>query len=328
MLSGLCCPALVLLVCACAGNRVTSPAPSGPSAPRPGASDAAERAAPPQRLTAKEEARIAVPEPRAPELSALLPEPGADETVVRYGERAITRGDLFERLREREPAKAQELIELALLDARVHELAERDGVFVPKGELRLSLGRELARVRRAYTRRPDGAVDFDQFLMRSYGLDEAGFRKRAELLAYRRLMRSYAVRYWLRQRGHVELQLFVGADRGEAERAREEVRLGADFAAVARRSSQHGSARRGGRLPQVPQGIGHPIEKLAEGVAEGGLSPVTAYGDAGPAFVRLLSRRAPDRRSYAEMAEDLRAELAQRPVAAHEVALFMGEQRE
>ncbi|PIE22717.1 MAG: hypothetical protein CSA62_11025 [Planctomycetota bacterium] len=319
---------LALLCCACTGHRVPSPRPE--TAPLPSAGPSSRLSADGASATtgaesAVEKARIAVPALRAPGLAALLPEPGREETVLRYGERRITRGDLFERLREREPAKAQELIELALLDARVHEIAEREKVFVPKGELRLALGRELARMRRAYQRRPEGAVDFDDFLMRSYGLDEAGARKRAELLAYRRLLRAYTVRFWLRQRGQVGLQLFVAADAEAAARAREQISLGADFAALAQKNSRDQSARGGGRLPQLPLGLGHPLEKLAQGVPVGGLSKIAAYGKAGPAFVRVLSRRAPDRRSFAEMAEDLRSELARQPIAAHELALFLAQ---
>jgi hypothetical protein len=340
--------ALLLLggaLSSCAGSRVESVRESAPKGERrgqanmSGAAEDAPRAAredaPSKRSSSAQfAARDALPRLErigldAPGLDALLPSDrsSSGETIARYGELEIRRADLFDRLREREPGKAQELLELVLLDARVHELAQREAIELPAGELDLAVRRELARVRRGFDKRPGAAPDFESFLARNYGLSRSEFEQRARLLAYRRLMRSYAVRYWLRQRGSVELELFVAATREAAEAAREQVRLGAEFGAVARRSSIHASAARGGRLPPLPPDVEHPALALAGSARPGSLSPLERYAEGdepvGFAFVRVLGREAPDPRSFAEQREEIRKGLAARPIGLHEIALFV-----
>lgn len=250
-----------------------------------------------------------------------------DSVLAALGDLDIHKRHVFDRLQEVDPQRIRETIELLLLDARVRQRSEELGVEVPETDLRLAVRREWARVERAFRRRAGGARDVDDYVRRNYAMEPAAFRGRIRLLAWRRLMRAYTLRYLARRRGGVLLAYFQHARRPLAEQCRTQIAQGADFHVLARERSLDVSAVNGGRLPLLPLDFDHPAVRSAGDLEAGALSPVRPVGPSrsptGWGFVRVLERRSPDRRPFRLQLPEIRRELERRPVDSSELALFL-----
>ncbi len=268
-----------------------------------------------------------------PSLDALLPRDGAgasrdgtDDVLDRIDGHAIRKAFLLDRMRLEEPWRVQQALELARLDLAVYREAKRFGIRVPDDALRLAVLRELARSRRAYAKGGGQPSGYSRYLESNYGMDEERFQDRVRFLAWRKLLRAFTVRYFSRRRGSLTLRYFVAADRDAAERARRDVRNGADFAALAKGRSQDPSAPGGGLLASIDPESGHPAVKLAGTLPRGSSSAVARIAGAkGPryAFVRVEERLAADERPFEQQLDEIRAELARRPISAGELARFV-----
>ncbi|MFQ5504669.1 MAG: peptidylprolyl isomerase, partial [Planctomycetota bacterium] len=248
---------------------------------------------------------------------------GNDAVLARVAGAAIQKRHVYDRLVELEPIRVAQALELLTLDARLRVLARRAGVFVPPDHLDFELKRLWAKIRRKHAQSP-GNLDFATYVEKRHGMEPTALRQTLRRLTARRLLRSYTLRCWLRQRGSRELHYFECDDRQTAELCRRQIAEGADFELVARQSSRHRSASRGGRLPPVP--LDAEAFRRFQGLEPGELSKVTVIeGPAGArsfGFARLLRRTEPDRRPFAEQAAEIRKDLDRRPVQAFEFALL------
>jgi hypothetical protein len=247
-----------------------------------------------------------------------------DTVLARSGGLEVRKHHVFDRLHESDPELVREHVELLLLDVRVRAVAEELGVEVPESDLRLAVRREWARVERAFAQRPAGAATVEDYVRDNYAMTRAEFEGRVRMLQWRRLLRSYAVRYHLRQRGRVRLQYFASTDRTVVETCHARVAAGGDFAELARAHSRDRSASNGGRLPDLPLDFDHPAVRLAGDAAAGTLGPVTGLPEGGGfAFVRVIERSPPDRRPFPDQVALIRQDLERRPVQPEELAIFV-----
>ncbi|MAE75719.1 MAG: hypothetical protein CMJ85_02485 [Planctomycetes bacterium] len=296
------------LVASCTGPRVETGEPIGtrePAAARP-----TYRPAP---VTA-DRAELG--------FGSLFSRDDGDSVLASVSSVRVRKHHVFDRLLEIDPQRARELTELLVLDARVKVVAEKLDVQVPDSDLRLAVKREWARVERVFRQRSGGASTIDAWIERNYAMSRDAFLARVELLAWRRLLRSFTVRYQMRRRGGVAVQLFTAASAKAGLQYRGRIVEGADFATLARKHSVDRSAAVGGRLPLLPNGFDHPGVTLADEVAVGSLSQVRAIGERW-GFVRVMDRRVPDTRPFAEAADEIRRELQRRPVESAELAVFI-----
>lgn len=312
-------PAIFLVLGACAGPRVAS-LPSSPAEP----------------VAPVDAERVLAKAPRAPrskqlDFGAPFARDEGDLRFAQVGAHALHKRHVYDRLLEVDPRRLREIEEALALDAKVREVARRFEVEVPPSELDFDVKREWSRVERAFARDSLGLSSIDDFLARVYGMKSGAFRAHIRLLAWRRKMRAYAVRYAARRAGSLRLLRFVARTREAAEAARRTILDGADFAQVAAQGSIGARARQGGRLPRLRLDMPHPAIALARGVRVGELSAVRAVqlGDAsasgaeqGFAFVRVLEREAAAPDSFGACREELRRELARRPIEAEEVLVF------
>lgn len=309
--------AVALLVTACAGPSVRSvPEPVTRRATEP---NAAEVTLPLRVSDRAMQSGI--------DFGSLFHADDGDGVIARVGEAAIHKRHVYDRMLEVDPVRLREIEEALVLDARVREVARQHDVRVPESEVEFAVRREWARVEREFEKQPLGAKTIDVFVERNYSMSVTAFRAHVKMLAWRRLMRSYTIRYAQLRSGTVRLQRFLARTRAEAERAREEAVRGGDLAHLAESASVDSRARAGGRLPLLPLDGGHPALGLGRGVEIGAFGPVRAVpledGSSGFGFVRVLARNAPDPRSFEAAYADLRKGLERRPIAQEEVLSFL-----
>ncbi|MEZ5989979.1 MAG: hypothetical protein R3F30_12800 [Planctomycetota bacterium] len=311
-------PAVVLvLLASCSGPRVDggrSVPPPGPEAPtRP-----LEPVGPPVELGSLYSAGL-------PDLDPRLSE--GDTVLARIGDLEVRKHHVLDRMLEQDPAQVQALLELIVLDERIRELAARYGVEVPATDLRLEVARDWARLVRRMEQDGVPKDRIEEQLELRHGLDKARYLDRSRRMHWRRLLRSYTLRYWLRRSGSVTLRFFAAASEDEALAVRGQAQQGADLEALCRQSSIDPSGPRGGLLPPLPPGFAHPGVALAEGLAPDGLSAVRAVrlvdGREAWGFVQVIERREPDRRPFAEQAATIRAGLERRPVEGEELQILL-----
>lgn len=250
-----------------------------------------------------------------------------DRVLATAGTLTLRAHHLVDRLIERDPAQVQSLIELLLLDERVRQLAAEYEVEVPASDVRLAVRRDWARTKRILMR--DGVPEdrLEEQLRLKHGLTIAQYRKRSERQAWRRLLRAYTLRYFLRRRGSIRLLYYLNEDRDQTIEARGKVAHGADLRVLARKESKAASAARGGELPRYPLDFRHPALDLAKGLHTGDVSRVRELdapsGRKSYAFVQVLDIVAPDRRSFAEQRGEISFELDRRPVQGSELEILL-----
>ncbi|GEM_PF-3486623 len=259
---------------------------------------------------------------------------GSEDRVLGRGKEGEIRAHhLLDRLAERDPKTVAELLELCRLDQAVRAFAERHRIFVPKEDLRLALRSELARLERRFRREGRVGLSFEDWVSATFGEELPSLRRRIALLAWRRGLRAYALRYAQRRGGILRLRIFVGAAE-EARKAREKIAAGADFRVVARASSVHPSGPAGGLLRWLPLSGGGIYVRLAKGVPAGALSPLLPFPstqlggkERGSgrffAFVRVLERTLPDPRPFSEVWPEIQKDLARRPIRPEDMTAFL-----
>ncbi len=250
-----------------------------------------------------------------------------DRVLARVGDLTLRSHHIVDRLLERDPAQIQAIVELLLLDERVAQLAAEYQVEVPASEVSLAAKRDWARTKRILMR--DGVPEnrLGEQLEIRHGLNIAQYKKRSERQAWRRLLRAYTLRYFLRVRGSVRLLYYVSGDKDKAIEARGKVAQGADLRVLALKESTAESAAKGGELPRLPLDFGHPAVDLAIGLAQGEVSAVreieSASGRESYAFIQVLDIVAPDLRSFALQRGEISLELDRHPVEGAELEILL-----
>mgnify|MGYP001473469652 CR=1 FL=1 len=238
---------------------------------------------------------------------------------------AIHKRHVYDRMLEVDPQRVRDVEEALFLDVRIVELVRRFQIAAPQDEVDIAVRRDIARMERAHERMGDG-VAFDQHVLESYGMPLEALRAHLAMLAWRRITRSYVIRYAARRQGVLLLERFLAKTAEEAEDARRAILEGGDFARIAEARSIGSRARFGGRLPPLPHGTDHPSASLAADVGVGEVGPVraTVLEDESPGFgfVRVVERREPLLRPFAELRAELRRELERRPVERAELVAF------
>lgn len=247
------------------------------------------------------------------------------DVVLREGTTVVRKQHVYDRMLEVDPQRVQDIAEALRLDVRIRELSQRWDVRASDAEVDLSVRRELARMQRDFEK-AGGFADFATYVEAGFGRTLEDLTQHLRVLAWRRLTRSYVIRYVARRRGVLRLQRFLATTKEDADRVHAEVAQGGDFARLAEARSVGSRARFGGRLPPLATSSEHSATRLADGVETGALGPVRAVpledGSDGFGFVRVLERIEPDPRSFADVHEELRRELERRPVERDEIVAF------
>lgn len=256
--------------------------------------------------------------------SALLELPAPDDReLARVGTQVVRKSQVFDRLVDRDPALAQALVDLCVLDLVVADAARRFSIDVRAEELEVHLRAEEAVLRLEAKAEGDDAA-FAAFLGDRLGLTLAEYHARLRREVERVLWRSYTIRYLALREDRVRVRFLVHEDQKVLADVAERMARGADFAALARRLSQDASAADGGALPPFSRGFAHPIARVAFELAAGELSapvPIDARGRFALVWCveRLPARDVP----FDAVREAIVAELETRPVTPFEQDAFV-----
>jgi len=308
---------LCALMFSCTGPSVgVPPVQLSPDAARTGrASEAtAARSEPVGRVT----------EAAGAELLALPP--AGDDTIAQVADTEIKKSQVFDELLELMPVQVRSAIDLLILDAELAPLAKRYRIHVPASDLDFALRRQWSRVQRNFEHDRDPGQSFAAWVEARHGKTVDALRAELERRNARTLLRGYTLRYYLRRRGSISLAYFQSDVKSVADDCRARAAGGADLEQLIVAKSKHESRRRRGLLPPLPLDHESPVVVALRSAKVGDLSPVIAIDRKGGgrsfAFARVMARTEPDKRPYADVVDELRADLARRPVQPYEFLLF------
>ena len=270
----------------------------------------------------------------------LEPPPAVDDAVIaRIGDVEIHKSHIFDRLLQMDPSGARDLRSRLARDALIAQYARRHGITVTAEEIEDARDAEEQAMRRAIAAQSDPTADpaeadpstvsdesFGEFLEATFGLTLEDYRRVARLELARVRYRGYVVRYLPMLEEQVVVRGLWNRDRALVEQLAKRVSEGADIASLARRHSDHPSAREGGLLPPLGAGFRTPVAVAALGLSPGEVSDVIRIeSSAGEqfAFFYCLERRAPRDEPFAELRDEIRGGLDERPISQAEQEAFM-----
>jgi hypothetical protein len=252
---------------------------------------------------------------------------GEDAVFARVGDVEIRKSDAFDRLLEIEGVRVQAFCERLVQDAMVAAFARRYEIVVDEAEIAAMLQAHEDEMRASLERVGDPVDDetFRAFVESQFGMTLEAYRRRFSVDLARQRYRGYVVRYLRLLEEQVVLRGLWNRDRELVDRLALEVREGADFAKLARRHSDHQTARDGGLLPPLTRSFESPITEPAFELAPGEVSDVlTIESETGVQFAIFycLERRPPRDADFAEVRDELRADLERRPLEDVEYELL------
>lgn len=249
--------------------------------------------------------------------------PAADTVLVDVAGEAIHKSQVFDRLAESDPALAQALIDLCVLDRVVDAAVQRFGIDVSEAEIAARVHAEEAALR-ADASLDESDTALDSLVRGRFGTDLASYRASLRREVARVLLRSYVIRYLALREDAAEVRLFVHHDPAVLADVADRVRRGADFASLARRLSEDESAANGGALPAFGRATRHPVAEAAFRLAPGELSaPIPIDGAARSALVWCVAQRQGRAVSFAAARDEIVKALDTRPITPFEQNAFV-----
>lgn len=305
----------LLLVAACASppNDVVT---RGPASPRRDALPVA----PPQIAPMLPPE---LPEGLGPEI--LLPSPDSvDGEVARVGELSLRESHAYRRLLSAHPKLALSAVDLLVFDVLVARHAEQFGIRVSEERVEHLAAQEEQELRRQVQNElPD--VAFGDYVWRLFGMREDAWRSTLRLRTAQRLYQGYVIRYLALREDRVQVRFLVNKSRDVAQEVADKVRVGADFATLALRSSEDPSRRDGGLLPPFGRGFRHPAATHAFELQKGEVSnPFEAeWGGEKRWFVVYCLGHQPGRDvPFAEVRAEIDADLEDQPITPLETTAY------
>jgi len=160
--------------------------------------------------------------------------------------------------------------------------------------------------------------DVPTFIGERFGISYEVFRQLQTIRERALVARERVVRYWHYLDDLMYARIIVVEDVGEAERLVAQLRAGAEFGDVARRSSIHHTRTEGGEMPPIGRWGVHPaLEEVMFKLEPGEISSPVAFRENDREFWAIFKciRYRPGRKvAYAEVKDEIEKELVRRPV--------------
>jgi parvulin-like peptidyl-prolyl isomerase len=160
--------------------------------------------------------------------------------------------------------------------------------------------------------------DVPTFIGERFGISYDVFRQLQTIRERALVARERVVRYWHYLDDLMYARIIVVEEMGEAERIVSQLRAGAEFGDVARRSSIHHTRTEGGEMPPIGRWGVHPeLEEVMFKLEPGEISSPVAFQENGRKFWAIFKciRYRPARKvAYAEVKDEIEKELDRRPV--------------
>ncbi len=252
--------------------------------------------------------------------------PATDEEVARVGEQVVRKSHVYDRWRETRSQDTELMVNQLVLDLVVAAHAERLGIRVDQEQIDSLVDAELKSLGGEVERSFHGRRTLEEYLLRVEGVPLADFRKAMRLNLARERYRSYVIRYLAMLEDQVEVRFIATKDREALEEVARKVKVGADFATLARRYSEDEDTRDdGGRLAPFSRSHSHPIVAKAFALEPGGISEIFSHEDNGVLrhFLVYCLRKMPKRdREFSELRLEIDRELEVRPIERLEHTAF------
>lgn len=256
----------------------------------------------------------------------LLPPPaGNDEVVARIGDLALRKSDAYTRLLTADPKLALSAIDLLVFDVLVARHAQAYGIRVAAARVEELADAEEQQTRRQVQHDLGGEVDFPAYVWQVFGMRVPDWQRTLRLRTAQRLYQGYVLRYLGLREDRVQVRYLVHTDRKVVQQVVDDVRSGADFAALAARLSEDAYRRDGGLLPPFGRGFPHPVADVALGLQKGEVAPPfeAKVGDARRWFtVYCLDRSEGRDVPFAAVRDEIDRDLLARPLSALETSAY------
>lgn len=247
-----------------------------------------------------------------------------DPEVARVGDVVLRQSDAYARLLSANPKLALSAVDLLVFDVLVAKHAQQHGVTVEKPRVEALAAAEEAQLRAKVAAELDG-VAFADYVWRLFGMRESDWRVALRLRTAQRLYQGYVLRYLALREDRVQVRFLVHDDRSVAEEVCQKVRVGADFATLARQLSEDPTRRDGGLLPAFGRGFAHPAARIAFDLQPGEVCDPfqAAWGGKQRWFVvYCLQQQAGREVAFAQVRDEIDQGLAARPVTPLETTAY------
>jgi len=254
------------------------------------------------------------PPPAGPVGTDLAP-PLWTDVLARVNGKPIDKRDLADYLCVNDPGLVRILVfQMAKLQILRSEM-KRLRVEVPEDVVTARMKRmdeEIARAAKAADQ------DVPTFIDKRYGVPYPVFRE-LQAIGDRALVASKrVVRFWQCLNDLVYARMIVVEESQEADRIVDQLRAGADFGAVARRSSIHETRMTGGEMPPIGRWGVHPeLEAAVFKLKPGEISSPVAFQEKNNrkiwAVFKCIRFQRARKVAYAEVKNEIEKELASRP---------------
>ena len=247
---------------------------------------------------------------------------GGDEILARVEETEVRASDLARAMRFDFPAQRRDLLRKLVREELVRREALRLEVFVRREDVDAAVERGLEDLRARVEAESGGRQTLAGFLRNEADTTTEEYRADLERFVVARRFLELVARYDSMSRDRVVLRVIGVPSRKEAEDLLARIREGADFTALARRSSVGPNRAEGGKVPPADRDDPHPAVALAFRLAPGEVGgPVEEKTESGSIWylARLLESLPARASSFEKIEEEVRASLHEEPLGEREV---------
>jgi len=297
------------------------------AAPRLAAATPADETAPASASDASaadSQARVS-----AAELRSLVGD--SDPVVRQVGEVAIRASDVYRVMDLAAPKLAGDVLREMVLTTLAELEARREGVDVPRAELEAQVEDAMAEQRARFAVEGDPSMTLEEFLLAFHGMTPEAYRDETRRMVLSSMLLDRTVRLQSLRSGRDDLQIILLTDDTIAQEVATLLAEGASFEVLAKRHSVHPSGKDGGYMPalasDVPVALVEGRQMLVPGEVLGP-APVTVQGKDFVRFVRLVERHPAREGSWAELRDEVEADLQRTPMNPDEVAVFEAKMRD
>jgi hypothetical protein len=235
-------------------------------------------------------------------------------------------GDVYRLLALNFPDDAGNAARQVVRDLVAGAEAAADSIAVPAAAVTAETDRVLADQARKVSEGSKGQETLESYVQATYGMDRPTYQALVRTTVERMLLLERVVLFELSRHPRIQLRLIRVAQKSLAEEIRKKLEQGADFAALARQSSEDGSARDGGVYPPLPADLPSPLFAETGARKEGEVGPVEEVSTRdGPRYriVQVLARLPAEGGTWAERGPALEQVLAGRPLSPLELEAWM-----
>ena len=249
--------------------------------------------------------------------------PAADSVVASVGYEELRKSQVFDYMLRTYPSEVRAAVAVMLSNRILASECARHGITIDEREI----DQWYAAHRAALLRRVRADLGSDatlaEWLRLNEGRSETEYERAARDRERAARLLARLVRYHEVLEDRVRLRIISVTDRALAVKIRRQIDEGADFAALARRSSIHPSAESGGMMHPVWRLALHPaLDSAAFGLPVGAVSDVIEVVDRQGRrryqIIKVVGRHPGRDVPYAEVADEIATSLAQEPLREDE----------